>query len=125
MNIRHLQNWGFVFSKHRFRETMPIVFSIVDFPFGFALKRLWSIEYDYGGFELEDMDQIAMSPHQGAQFTTGAAKRSTCWRQGAWRRGLVSQDTELECTGTQHTAPQKHCNIRGPSADAADPKPVH
>ena len=32
------------FSKHRFHETMPIVFSIVDFPpFGFVLKPLWSI----------------------------------------------------------------------------------
>ena len=31
LNILHLQNSGFVFSKHRFRENMPIVFSIVDF----------------------------------------------------------------------------------------------
>ena len=38
--IRHPQNSA----QHRFRETMPIVFSIVDFPlFGFVLKPVWSI----------------------------------------------------------------------------------
>ena len=37
-----VEELDFQFSKRRFHETMLIVFSIVDFPFGFVLKPFWS-----------------------------------------------------------------------------------
>ena len=42
----HVEDLNFHYSKHRFRETMPMAFSIVDFPLlRFVLKPVWSEDH--------------------------------------------------------------------------------